>query len=211
MPDLEEDLRVPHRRAWIYILVGVIALVCAGVVAYMMLRGEEDKAPKKIPAPKRLAPPAKPVSSPTQPPAPKVKQLRAPAKPAPARPAASPPIAPSTSVVVQAPLTARSDDRQVEKVKASAIRRNIDEGPRGLGHLRKLSLQKIDGYGSLKIITGDPRAKVYVNGKYRGQGAEVALEKEISGSKRVEVEIGGKRLPLRSITLEKDGQQNVEF
>jgi len=74
-----------------------------------------------------------------------------------------------------------------------------------------LNIQKIDGYGSLKIITGDPRAKVYVNGKYRGQGAEVALEKEISGSKRVEVEIGGKRLPLRSVTLKKNSEQNIEF
>ncbi len=96
----EEPLRIPRNRTWLYVALGVVALACAGVLAFFLLGGEGAKKPgRRAPA----APPAEP-APPPRPPRP-----RAPGRPGAAPTAATPaprPVAAKGTAGVKTPLAA---------------------------------------------------------------------------------------------------------
>jgi len=64
--DTAKDLRLPRQRRWLYVVAGVVVVLCLAVLAYVLLGDRAERAPAK-PAPTKPAPRVTPPSRPGQP------------------------------------------------------------------------------------------------------------------------------------------------
>jgi len=209
--ELEETVGGGKKRK--LLLVGAlvaILLLCGGVLAFFLL-GDKGKEKKKA-APRAPAPVAKPAPAPAPPPAPTKPKARKP-RPAPvkkkeaARPAAAAP-APVARIEPPPPAPPRPtkpDPINEVAVKALSGRANLHPGvARGM-------VKRVEGWGSLRVLTGSREARVFLNGNLRGAGEVIMMEKLPAGKYRIIVEKGGIKLPHRDVKIAPDQRLDVSF
>ncbi len=197
------DMAVPKNRTWMLVLALVVALAIAGGGAYLFFfagKGKKKRRVKKArPAAARTVPRA-PASKPVKAPA-KIKKKTAPKKEAPG--AASP--APAEPPAPAAKEEARPKQKAVRASGTGAASPSVGASLK----MRGLRLNR--GSGSVAVSTGNPKAKVYVNGHLKGKGSSVSLEDLPVGKHRIQLEIDGKKLPHKDVEVKKGKKLNLTF
>lgn len=220
VPLLDEPMtrRPRGRHTRLLIVLGAAALlVVLGAVAAHLLLGRRGAEPGKT---RPEAPPPARAPAPTVRPRP----APAPARPAPApvpRPRPAEPSGAALSPPADAP-SARPEEPIPQPAAPSpapaplAQARELAVGTSAPANIRAAVargavIQKIEGYGSIRVITGDPEARVFVDGNQRGQGEVVLVERLPAGTHRIHVEKKGKRVPFTDVELKPDQNLNLSF
>ncbi len=212
LDDLEDEVAGGSRKKLFVVVALLVALLLGGgAAAFFLLGGEPEKPARPGPPPEPAARPAPTAApEPTRP----AKKARPPAKkrkrptkvvrkaPAPApRPAPAP-----------APQPEPPEPREEPKPSPyEAAKRALPERVRVHPAIAAGVIKKVDGWGSLRVLTGDRDGKVFVDGNLRGAGTVVLLEKVPAGKHRIIVEKGGIKLPHQDVNISADQRLDVSF
>lgn len=190
-PRAASPLKVPRSRAWLFILLAVVALGC-GVTIALLLVGETETPtqPKPVPRPRAPRPRAAAAGAPAK--------RATPRPPPPARPAAKAAPAPPTR---RAPPAVQPAPGAIRPVTGRRLRTAI----------RKLGVQPAKGMGNLEIATPDAKAQVFVNGKFKGTGKLVILPQLPVGTYRIHLVVKGRKTPHRDVHLQANQRLTITF
>ena len=72
-------------------------------------------------------------------------------------------------------------------------------------------IKKVEGYGSLRVVTGAREGRVFVDGNLRGAGEAVVLKNIPVGTHRITVEKEGNKLPHQDVQIMADQRLDVSF
>lgn len=174
-----EVLRAPRTRLPLFIVLGVVLLAGLGTGLYFLLSKSKSKVKDKAPVARRTPPPRRPIRARRPPPPRQPLQMpkpgarrRGPAK---------------AAVDRETPLALRRPDRAPRRLRVPAA--------------RLATARRITGQGTIKILTGNPTAKIFLDGRYVGSGSLKTLRRIPAGKHRLHVELGDKKMPPKDIVL----------
>lgn len=173
-----EVLRAPRKRLPLLIVLGVVLLAGLGTGLYLLLSKSKSQAQDKAPV-ARARPPRRPIRAQRPPPPRRPLQMpkpgarrRGPAK---------------AAVDRETPAGLRRPERAPRRLRVPAA--------------RLATARRITGQGTIKILTGNPTAKIFLDGRYVGSGSLKTLRRIPAGKHRLHIELDQKKMPPKDIVL----------
>ena len=194
----------PRSKSWLLVLLLVLvllAMAAAGAYLFLMKKPAGKKPVKKPTTPARVVPRA---------PAPRTRPVKPKPVPRPARKVRTPQPKAQAAPPPPAPETAPEPPKKAPPPMVARVAAIPAEGTRK-NFLQARGVQLYKGSGSLSVATGNPAAKVYVNGHLKGEGEKVSLKDLPVGTHRIQLEINGKKLPHRDIKIARGQLLDIAF